>query len=427
MKIIALQAENIKKLVAIEIRPDGNIVQITGKNGQGKTSVLDAIWWALYGLANVQGTPIRTGEKHAIIKLDLGDMVVTRSFTTKDGQGFTSSLTVENAKGVRFTAPQTMLDKLLGRLAFDPLAFARSDSREQFNALKVFVPDVDFDAIAAADQKDFDERTTLHRKARDHKGAAEEIDVPLDLTIQPVDLEALVNELEAAGKHNTDVETRRANRERMEIDEASKLNRAVQLEREAKKLREEAQEINRKLTTAPALPEQIDTVPIKDKISEAKSINEQVETLREKKLHESEHKRLNSEAKGITDRMNAREQEKRKKIAAADLPVKNITFGDGSILMNDVPFNQASDAEQLQASVRIAMALNPKLKVIRIRDGSLLDQDSMKLLAEIAEEQDYQVWVERVEESGKVGFVLEDGHIKREAQTTNDRPVEATI
>lgn len=47
MKIIALQAENVKRLVAIEIRPDGNLVQITGKNGAGKTSVLDCIWWAL--------------------------------------------------------------------------------------------------------------------------------------------------------------------------------------------------------------------------------------------------------------------------------------------------------------------------------------------------------------------------------------------
>ena len=58
MKIVSLQAENIKKLVAVEIKPDGNMVQITGKNGHGKTSVLDAIWWALAGLSNVQAVPI---------------------------------------------------------------------------------------------------------------------------------------------------------------------------------------------------------------------------------------------------------------------------------------------------------------------------------------------------------------------------------
>lgn len=59
MKIIKFRADNVKRLTAVEITPDGNMVQITGKNGQGKTSVLDAIWWALGGKENIQGQPIR--------------------------------------------------------------------------------------------------------------------------------------------------------------------------------------------------------------------------------------------------------------------------------------------------------------------------------------------------------------------------------
>ncbi len=47
MKIVQLQAENVKRLKAVEISPEGHIVEITGRNGQGKSSVLDAIWWAL--------------------------------------------------------------------------------------------------------------------------------------------------------------------------------------------------------------------------------------------------------------------------------------------------------------------------------------------------------------------------------------------
>lgn len=50
MKIVQLTAENVKRLTAVSIAPDGNLVQITGRNGQGKTSVLDAIWWALAGM-----------------------------------------------------------------------------------------------------------------------------------------------------------------------------------------------------------------------------------------------------------------------------------------------------------------------------------------------------------------------------------------
>ena len=99
------------------------------------------------------------------------------------------------------------------------------------------------------------------------------------------------------------------------------------------------------------------------------------------------------------------------------MPVEGIEFGEDSVLLNGVPFEQASDAEQLRASVAIAMAANPKLRVIRIRDGSLLDDEAMQLLGTMATEADMQVWIERVDSSGRIGFVLEDGHVRKtEAQ-----------
>ncbi len=58
------------------------------------------------------------------------------------------------------------------------------------------------------------------------------------------------------------------------------------------------------------------------------------------------------------------------------------------------------------------MAANPKLKVLRIQDGSLLDEQNMRLLTEMAEASDYQIWLERVDTSGKVGVVMEDGMVK---------------
>src|SRR3990172_7943210 len=112
MKIIKLQAENIKKLVAVEITPSGNVVTISGKNGAGKTSVLDSIWWALGGSENIQGQPIRKGETSGVIRLNLGEIAVERRFTEKG-----STLYVENTEGMRFKSPQDVLDKLVGSLS----------------------------------------------------------------------------------------------------------------------------------------------------------------------------------------------------------------------------------------------------------------------------------------------------------------------
>ena len=148
MKIIALEAENLKRLTAVRIAPDGNLVQITGKNGQGKTSVLDAIWWAMAGTSNVQTTPIRKGEDQAIINLDLGDIKVRRKFIAQEDGGYTTSITVENGEGARFLSPQNMLDALVGQLSFDPLAFSRMKPADKVQALRSLVKDFDFDAAA---------------------------------------------------------------------------------------------------------------------------------------------------------------------------------------------------------------------------------------------------------------------------------------
>ena len=123
MKIISLTAENVKRLRAVEITPDGNVVTITGRNAQGKTSVLDAIWLALGGGAASKGTirPIRDGEEKASVRLDLGDLVVTRTWT-----GDKTALTVTAADGAKYTSPQGILDALVGRLSFDPLEFTLS-------------------------------------------------------------------------------------------------------------------------------------------------------------------------------------------------------------------------------------------------------------------------------------------------------------
>ena len=79
-----------------------------------------------------------------------------------------------------------------------------------------------------------------------------------------------------------------------------------------------------------------------------------------------------------------------------------------------VPFAQCSSAERMKVSLSIAAALNPTIRVIRVNDGSLLDSESMAEVERMAAERDMQVWVERVDESGKVGIVIEDGEVLTE-------------
>jgi len=131
-----------------------------------------------------------------------------------------------------------------------------------------------------------------------------------------------------------------------------------------------------------------------------------------KKGYEKEAEEAEGQAQKLTDSMEERENEKQQAIASAKLPVDGLSFGVGEVLMGGVPFAQASDAEQLRVSIGIAMSLNPKLRVIRVRDGSLLDEESMKLLGKMADKEDYQIWVETCHNTGTKAFIMEDGHAK---------------
>ena len=422
MKIISLQAENFKKLHAIEITPDGNFVQITGRNGQGKSSTLDAIWVALAGIGVAPKQPIRKGAESARIRLDLGEIKVTRHFKAAEGGAYTTSLTVESAEGARYPSPQRLLDSLLGAMSFDPLAFSRMDAKGQFDTLRRFVPDVDFDAIDRAQAGDYQRRTDINRRQKDAKASAEQIRAPDVAPVEPIDESALVAKLKEAGDHNADVTMRQGNREKMadqikadekRYDTLSDQIRLFQSQLET--LGESIEQRREKLTQAPELPALIDTAAVATELNTARENNQRfaewaADTKRRTELT-ALAKKLAMESEEITRNMDKRIKDKQAAISAAKLPITGISFGDGAVLLNDLPFEQASDAEKLRASVEMAMAAHPKLQVVRIRDGSLLDEEGLKLVADMADARDCQVWIERVSDGG-VGIVLENGYIK---------------
>jgi hypothetical protein len=105
---------------------------------------------------------------------------------------------------------------------------------------------------------------------------------------------------------------------------------------------------------------------------------------------------------------------KRKLIESVKYPVDGLGFDfeKDEVMFNGVPFNQASKAEQIRVSVAIGLAINPKLRVLLVKDGSALDSGGMKLIAELAEQANAQFWIERVAESKDGAMVMiEDGEV----------------
>lgn len=423
MKIVSLQAENIKRLVAVDITPDGNLVEITGKNGQGKTSILDAIWWALDINKVVQSKPVRDGAESGFIKLDLGEYIVTKKFKVKEGGDVTISLTVQNKDGAKFGSPQELLNGFIGNLTFDPLAFSRMKPREQVVALRELVPNYDFAAAEKANKDDFDERTEVNRTIRDLKARVDAINIPDDAPAEPISLTALMNELQEALDHNAAIDRDASKRTHL-AQRISDLESSIRQKRESIKRTEieivtaeqAIEELRDEEDGIAGGKEAVDIDTIRQRIQSAEASNRFVDLCKQRTALQEQLAAAEAKSTAFTKAIDERKDAAAKAVREAKLPVAGLEITEDAVLVNGQPFNQASDAEQLRVSIAVAGAMNPRLRVIRVRDGSLLDEESMASLTRYAEENDLQVWIETVSSGREAAVVIEDGMVRQFAE-----------
>lgn len=415
MRIIRLEAENVKRLRAVDITPDGNVVTISGRNGQGKTSVLDAIWLALAGKSATKDTsrPIRDGAESARVQLELEEIVVTRTWTDKGTQ-----LKVESAGGTtRFNSPQAMLDGLIGALSFDPLAFAHADPKDQLKTLLGLVQlPFDPEDLALERKEVFDERTIVNRNVKQLAGQLAGMpEPPPDLPDAELSAGDIVSAIRAAEAHS-------AENERVTREWNAACDDVPRHEAEVARLREALAEAEARLEEAvsrceglgaavEALEPAPSTADLEAKLADLEATNAAVRDAAARRAVAERLADAEAESKHLTERLAAIDASKGEALAAAQLPVEGLGFDDEGVTYNGVPFQQASAAEQLRVSVAMAMALNPEIRVIRITDGSLLDSGNLALIAEMADEHDFQVWIEKVDESGTIGVYIEDGAV----------------
>mgnify|MGYP001567774102 CR=1 FL=1 len=432
MKIIALHAENVKKLKAVEIRPDPNdpLVLIKGDNGAGKSSCLDAIAYALGGKELHPPKVIREGAESAQVVLELDDLVVERRWTSNDK----SYLKVSSRDGANYPSPQAMLNGLVGRLSFDPLAFLALEPKKQAEALRQLAG-VDFTELDAARAKAFAERTDVNRDLERARAKLTQYK-DTDPNAQPVDVAALIarsddvlkqqREQEEQARGVADLKRQIADNDAAvertkagiaELEERLSKGRELLAQQEGlrTKLREKLGSAEIAVDMAPDLG--ADLAEVRAKLSTAEKQNEVARAAKARGELEAEARRLAQVADALTGQIEAVDQRKAKELAAAKLPVPGLSFTGEYVLINGAPLEQGSAAEKLKLSVAMGLALNPKLRVMLIRDGSLLDDRSLRVVADMAKAAGAQVWVERVDKGG-VGIVIEDGEVASETKAT---------
>jgi len=398
MLIHLLRVENLKGVKFLEIEPEDNIIVIAGNNGAGKTSALDAISWGMSGGDNIEAKiPIREGENEARVVIELDEIIVKRIWNEKSKNGY---LTVTNKEGIKFDSPQTMLNKLIGKISFDPLAFSRMKEKEQRELLldllniKEQLLELDSKKLLA-----YEERTIINRKVKELEIQIKNAPLPRE---ELPNKEISISELSAKLKNSVDNNNIM---DRLNSDIFNKKERVIELQEEIKKLDREIRDNDLKLRDM----KEINISEIENEIAKAESINNEIR-------QREEYLELSNQLKDVVGKSDKKtaviesvEKEKLAILKNSKKPIDGLEVNDEYVSYNKIPFVQLSSAEQLKVSLAIAMETNPTLKVIRITDGSLLDDANMDFIDKEAKEKKYQIFIERVSVDKFADIVMVEG------------------
>jgi recombinational DNA repair ATPase RecF len=435
LKIIGLRVENFKRIKVFNLAPKSNVIKITGANASGKSSVLDAVELALLGARGGPTNPVRRGAKNGKVVIDLGDFIVTRAWAENAKDAAKGEMWIEAKNGLRYSTPQAMLDDLMGRISFDPMAFMRMTPKQQAEELRRLLDiEEELAKVKADEAEDYKTRRDEDRRRQALVAQRAAIVVAEGLPSKKRDLDAMTQELAEAGTFNVKIEREKQTREGFERERVQ-IGRSVEdrserleqlraeierMEREIGKDRDRLTIIDNEMASWKPLPEPKNAGELSEAIAAARAVNNAIDRRIEAEVKDAEIAALNKTVESLDVAIEKHRKKAAALIANAKYPVEGLGFTEDMVMYQGLPLAQASTAEQIRVCMALGMAGNPKIRIMRIKDGSLLDDAGMKVIEEMVEANDFQCLIEQVDTTGKIGVYLVDGEI---AAINEDEPV----
>jgi myosin heavy subunit len=332
---------------------------------------------------------------------------------------------VLDSTGEEAAEPRALLKTLYAFRGFDPLSFERSKPKDRAELLRNLVG-LDFTELEEKRKSIYTQRTVINTEGKNKKAQLDSIEVPDGTPDESMSVAELFSRLEDAqvtnreianAKLNTsqELESAKAGAEKLAEEETRLRERLTEVER----LRKESEASIPGLEKAAAEAEKmepIDETEIREQIDSVDQVNRAVEAKKRKAELEEIVKDLRGKSQKMTDEIKSIDQEKQDRLENAKWPLPNLSLDDSGVLLNDLPFEQASKAERVVASVKVGMALNPKLRLLVCEDGNDLDNDTMAALDNVLKENDFQMLLEYVtrseEDEAQCAVVFHDGELK---------------
>lgn len=417
VKITALEAENVKRIKAVALTPaPTGLTIVGGNNNQGKTSVLDALAWALGGDRFRPDAAQRDGAvapAHLKVKLSNGVLV--------ERKGKNASLTVTDPTGRR--SGQQLLNAFVEPLALDLPRFMDATDKEKADILlriigigaELHTRDMEIKAL-------YDKRTFTGQLAQQKKHFAEELISYPEAPDEPVSASDLIRQQQDILARNGENQRKRNQLDKL-IDEKNQLNFTLRdLDEKIEDLKEEYEQTQAKFTdlekqifqarkSAAQLQDE-STAELEASIRDIEDTNRKVRANLEKARAEDEAAQYSGEYDRLTEAIQQKRADRMALLNGADLPLPGLSVEDGALTYKGKHWRDMSGSDQLRVAAAIVRRLNPDCGFVLLDKLEQMDMTTLQEFSAWLEAEGLQAIATRVSTGSECQIIIEDGMVK---------------
>ena len=416
--ITALEAENVKRIKAVALTPaPTGLTLVGGNNNQGKTSVLDALAWALGGDRFRPNAAQRDGAvAPAHLKVTLSNGVIV------ERKGKNSTLTDPTGR----RSGQQLLNAFIEPLALDLPRFMEASDKEKADILlriigigtELHVRDLEIKSL-------YDKRTFTGQLAQQKKHFAEELISYPDAPEEPVSASDLIRQQQEILARNGENQRLRQNLAGLEEKARVLADRRTQLEQTLAQLVKEQTEVNESLCTARKSAENLQdesTAELEASIRSIEETNQKVRANLEKARAEDEAAQYASDYDKLTEAITQKRADSMALLNGADLPLPELSVEDGALTYKGKHWRDMSGSDQLRVAAAIVRRLNPDCGFVLLDKLEQMDMTTLTEFGRWLEAEHLQAIATRVSTGSECQIIIEDGMVKDAEPPVTEKP-----